>query len=122
MSITDYTVREIFRDYTFVEAKPRTGRQHQIRVHFASLGYPLAIDRLYGRNEPIYLSSIKHDYKKSEKEELPLLNRLTLHAEKISFIHPASSQPVDLTAPLPKDFAALLQQLRKYSRYGVSPA
>ncbi len=115
ISITDYKVREAFRDYTLVEGKPRTGRMHQVRVHFAALGHPLAIDRLYGNKEPIFLSSIKPNYKRSGKDESPLMDRLTLHAEKITFIHPASGQSQTLTAPLPKDFKAVIQQLRKHN-------
>ncbi len=117
ISITDYTVREAFRDYTLVEARPHTGRLHQIRVHFATFGHPLAIDRIYGSQEPIFLSSIKPDYKPSGSNESPLIERLTLHAERITFIHPATpGQPKTLNAPLPKDFEAVIQQLRKYNK------
>ncbi len=117
ISITDYEVREAFRDYTLVEARPHTGRLHQIRVHFAAFGHPLAIDRLYGSHEPIFLSSIKSDYKPSGNRELPLIDRLTLHAESITFYHPASPvEPRTLSALLPKDFETVIQQLRKYNK------
>jgi len=117
ISITDYTVREAFRNYTLVEARPHTGRLHQIRIHFAAFGHPLAIDRIYGSSEPLLLSSIKSGYKPSGSEESPLIDRLTLHAEKITFIHPrAPEQPQTLIVPMPKDFEAVVQQLRKYNK------
>jgi len=117
ISITDYEVREAFRDYTLVESRPHTGRLHQIRVHFAALGHPLAIDHLYGSHEPIFLSSIKSDYKPSGTRELPLIDRLTLRAESITFYHPASpAEPRTLSAFLPKDFETVIQQLRKYNK------
>jgi 23S rRNA pseudouridine1911/1915/1917 synthase len=117
ISVTDYNIREAFRDYTLVEARPRTGRLHQVRVHLAAFGYPLAIDKLYGSKEPIFLSSIKPDYKPSGDGESPLIDRLTLHAEKITFVHPREpDQPRTLTAPLPKDFEAVVQQLQKYNK------
>lgn len=116
ISITDYNVREVFKDYTLVEARPHTGRLHQVRIHFAALGHPLAFDRGYGNKEPILLSSIKPDYKPSGKSVSLLIDRLTLHAEKITFIHPSTGHPQTLTAPLPKDFEVLIQQLRKYNR------
>lgn len=115
-SVTDYHLLEEFRKYSFVAFKIHTGRTHQIRVHMQYIGHPILCDELYGDGEPIYLSSIKKNYNlsKNELEERPLLNRLALHASKLSFTDIHDKQ-YNFEAPLPKDLAALLQQLRKAS-------
>jgi 23S rRNA-/tRNA-specific pseudouridylate synthase len=80
-SITNFKVLKRFKSYTLVEALPLTGRRHQIRIHFWSLGHPLAIDNEYGTADPILLSSLKYNYKiKCGENEKPLISRLTLHA------------------------------------------
>ncbi|MDR1695733.1 MAG: RluA family pseudouridine synthase [Endomicrobium sp.] len=135
-SVTDFKVLERFKNYTFVEAMPKTGRRHQIRVHFWSLGHPLAIDAEYGSGEPLLLSSIKRKYKaKDDEKEKPLIDRLTLHAAELTVGMPgiavkdeafnpdcrAAGAPgndgkVTFKAPLPKDFEITLKQLRKYGK------
>ncbi len=109
---------------SLVRCWPLTGRQHQIRVHLQLMGLPLLVDPLYGGAEAFYLSSVKADYHASRRhEERPLIARLTLHAESITFAHPRTSQQVKIDAPLPRDFRALLTQLRKLARSeGPEPA
>jgi 23S rRNA pseudouridine1911/1915/1917 synthase len=93
---------------------PKTGRQHQIRIHLKLIGLPLLVDPLYGESTAFRLSEMKTDYRPSaRREERPLIARLTLHAECIAFVHPISNEPVRIEAPLPKDFRATLAQLRK---------
>jgi 23S rRNA pseudouridine1911/1915/1917 synthase len=113
-SITSYTVLERFNRFTLVEAKPLTGRMHQVRVHFAAHGYPLAIDPLYGSKEPVFLSTFKRDYKPKEGPERPVINRLPLHAFRITFREPSEEKLLVVEAPLAKDFARMLKVLRKY--------
>lgn len=114
-SFTAFTVVEYFRGYTLVEARPRTGRLHQIRIHFASIGHPLAVDVTYGGASGLYLSSIKRGYRpKPGEEEKPLIGRVTLHASSIAFKHPSTGENVKIEAPLPKDFRSVLQHLRKW--------
>ena len=114
-SRTDYKVLERFKGYTFVEASPLTGRRHQIRIHFWSIGHPLAVDADYGSSDPILLSSFKRKYKEKQgTEEKPLINRLTLHAAQLTIALPGKSEKTVFTAPLPKDFEITLKQLRKY--------
>jgi 23S rRNA pseudouridine1911/1915/1917 synthase len=117
-AITHYRLVENFRQFCLVEARIETGRMHQIRVHFESIGHPLAIDSLYGRREALLLSTIKQKGFRlgNEQEERPLMSRLTLHAWKLEFEHPASGQLVSFEAPLPRDFDAVLKQLRKWGR------
>lgn len=113
-SITEYTVIERFRDYTFVEVRPKTGRRHQIRIHFWHTGHPLAVDDEYTRAGPIYLSDFKKGYKQRGQEK-PVMARLTLHASSITFKEPEEGKEVTVESPLPKDFEVLLKQLRKYN-------
>jgi 23S rRNA pseudouridine955/2504/2580 synthase/23S rRNA pseudouridine1911/1915/1917 synthase len=114
-SLTTFSVVERFRGYTLVEARPRTGRLHQIRIHFSSIGHPLAVDAMYGGQTGLYLSSIKRGYRpKPGQDEKPLIGRATLHASSISFKHPSTGAMIKIGAPLPKDFRSVLQHLRKW--------
>jgi 23S rRNA-/tRNA-specific pseudouridylate synthase len=83
-------VRQRWDKFTFLEVRIKTGRTHQIRVHMASLGHPVAGDRLYGA---------------------PPAARLFLHAWKITFTSPAASQTVTVEAPLPPELAGWLAGL-----------
>ncbi len=112
-SLTILRRREVFRGFTYAEAQPLTGRQHQIRVHCRAVGLPLAVDSFYGNRSELLLSSIKRKYKSYDREERPLISRLTLHAERLTIDHPATELSVTFEAPLPRDLRALLSQLRK---------
>ncbi len=117
-SLTFYRAVERFRRFTLAEALIKTGRTHQIRVHFQSIGYPLAIDSLYGRRSAFYLSEIKGKSYKSGKyseEERPIMDRTSLHSTRLRVDHPVSGERLEVKADLPKDFAALLNQLRKWN-------
>jgi 23S rRNA pseudouridine1911/1915/1917 synthase len=111
---TDYEVLEGYSSYSLVQFRIHTGRTHQIRVHAKHTGHPIACDILYGDGKPVLVSSIKKKYKlaKKEEEERPILSRLALHAYMLSFVMPGG-EPISLTAPMPKDMRALLQQLSK---------
>jgi 23S rRNA pseudouridine1911/1915/1917 synthase len=103
-SVTEYHVLEQFDHqvgpvagaYTLIEAEPRTGRTHQIRVHMSSIGHPVAGDRVYGRR----------------RTRLPL-DRQFLHARRLAFKHPLSGQRLEMEAPLADDLAAVLDLLRR---------
>ncbi|MFM2133571.1 MAG: hypothetical protein RL156_852 [Bacteroidota bacterium] len=115
-SHTTVRVLERFRVATYVECLLKTGRQHQLRVHCAAIGYPLLIDATYGRAAEFKLSQIKRRYRlQKDTEEQPIMARTTLHAHSLSFIHPSSLQPCTFVSDPPKDFKALLTVLRKYS-------
>lgn len=113
-SKTEWEVVERFPGTALMRCFPFTGRQHQIRVHLAHIGLPLLVDRLYGKSEAFYLSQLKPKYRSSGRhEERPLIDRLTLHAHALRFMHPADGRQIRLEAPIPKDFRATLDQLRK---------
>ena len=114
MSSTDYKIIQCYRSYSLVEFRIHTGRTHQIRVHCKHMGHPILCDPLYGDGKPILLSAIKKKFKlsKHEEEEKPLLNRLALHAWKLSFKH-MDGKLLVLEAPLPKDMQATIKQLEK---------
>jgi 23S rRNA pseudouridine955/2504/2580 synthase/23S rRNA pseudouridine1911/1915/1917 synthase len=113
-SHTDYKVLESFSKFSLVQFIIHTGRTHQIRVHCKFIGHPIACDPLYGDGKPILVSSFKKKYKlsKNEEEEKPILSRLALHAQKLSFKN-LNGEDLTIEAPLPKDMRALVAQLRK---------
>ena len=92
---TFYKVREEFKGMSFLEIRPVTGRTHQIRVHLAAAGHPLAGDSRYGR-----------------RKENPKFPRLFLHAHRLSFIHPGTGERVEFTSDLPSELAVILEELR----------
>ncbi|GGB19349.1 RluA family pseudouridine synthase [Puia dinghuensis] len=114
-SLTDYEVIEELSLYSLVQFRIHTGRTHQIRVHMQSLSHPIVCDELYGDARPVFLSSIKRNFKlsKDEEHERPLLSRLALHSHLLRFTDGTGATHT-LEAPLPKDLRALLQQLRKW--------
>ncbi len=113
-AITRYRILERVAGHTLLECRPLTGRLHQIRVHLAAIGHPLGVDPQYGACVAIFLSRYKPGYRPSRRhEERPLIARLTLHAASVGFEHPAGTGLVTISAPVPKDFRAALQQLRR---------
>jgi 23S rRNA-/tRNA-specific pseudouridylate synthase len=113
---------ERFRDFTLLGLQPETGRTHQIRVHLQALGFPLAIDSLYGGGSALFLSAIKPSYKsKVYAAEYALMARLTLHAQVLRLAHPTHGGSIEVEAPLPKDFTAVLRNLRRFQRLPREP-
>ena len=113
-SQTGYEVLEANKNYSLVSFQLHTGRTHQIRVHAKNIGHPLAFDTLYGDGKPVLLSSIKKKFKlsKHDEEERPMINRLALHSYKLSF-EDMNGKRLELEATMPKEFRALMQQLKK---------
>lgn len=112
-SATEYNVIDDFGIYSLVKFKILSGRTHQIRVHMKHIGHPIVCDEIYGDGKPILISSFKKKFKLNrEEEEQPILKRLGLHAYQIKFNNQAG-QTIEISAELPKDMKALLQQLSK---------
>lgn len=104
-AITQYAVREVFtvndgkvaRRYSYVRANLLTGRTHQLRVHFASMGFPIAGDAVYGlRKDPL------------TKQLAP---RQLLHSSELAFLSPSTGSEIKLHAPMPEDFRRVLDEL-----------
>lgn len=113
-SLTTYEVVDANKNYSLVSFHLHTGRTHQIRVHAKHIGNPLACDPLYGDGKSIKLSSLKKNYKpgKHDEEERAMISRLALHSYKLIFTD-AGGIKRELIAEMPKEFRALMQQLKK---------
>jgi 23S rRNA pseudouridine1911/1915/1917 synthase len=105
---TVYRTLETFAGYTLVQAEPETGRTHQVRVHFAWLGCPLAGDPVYGQHRA------GRGPAGPPQGKLPL-RRQFLHAWKLRFRLPPTGEIVECTAPLPADLEEVLCRLRAIS-------
>lgn len=117
-SLSIFRVLKHYRQATLVKCLLVTGRHHQIRAHCAAIGHPLLVDPLYGNSESFFLSQIKRRYNlKKNEAERPIISRITMHSHMMAFAHPDSGDYVEFTADYPKDFAALIQLLNKYSSY-----
>ena len=86
-------------DFSLLEAELKTGRTHQIRVHLAALGHPIAGDDKYG------------DFELNRALKKQGLKRMFLHAARVAFDHPLTGRRMELEAPLPDDLARFLDQL-----------
>ncbi len=113
-SETHFFVEERFRGFTLVRCEPKSGRTHQIRIHLASEGFPLAYDPLYGRATPIRQREFNQNALGEKEGEKVFLNRLPLHALKLAFIHPESGHRIQVEAPVPGDLRDFLKILARY--------
>jgi 23S rRNA pseudouridine1911/1915/1917 synthase len=100
-AVTEITVLEMLPDTALVEARPLTGRTHQIRVHLKAAGHPVVGDRVYGRNQKLAAALG--------------LERPFLHAARLSFEHPSTGARIELDDPLPPDLQVALAAARTRS-------
>ena len=119
-SITDFRLLGVCGAYSWIEAIPKTGRTHQIRVHLAANGIYIVCDPIYNDNQkPVRLSEIKRTWHGNELEERPLLSRLALHAYALTISHPTTHERMKFIAPYQKDMDTTRKQLAKL--YKVDP-
>jgi len=100
-ALTRYRVLRPFSHFTLLEAEPRTGRTHQIRVHFASIGHPIVGDTLYGAPGKLRIAG----------REGKTLARNFLHAAAIEFQHPKTGRRLSLKSPLPSELQNFLDEI-----------
>lgn len=101
-----------FKHYTLIEARPVTGRMHQIRIHLATQRASISGDDMYG-GLPVFLSKIKRNYRISKNEvEQPIMKRFALHSREVTF-KISETETKTFTAEYPKDFGVLLKLLEK---------
>lgn len=98
-AVTHYEVIKRYGDFTHIRCVLETGRTHQIRVHMAYIGHPLAGDAVYG-----------------PKKVITGLNGQCLHAGEIGFVHPITNEYMEFNAPLPEYFTSFLQSLDRKTR------
>jgi 23S rRNA pseudouridine955/2504/2580 synthase/23S rRNA pseudouridine1911/1915/1917 synthase len=113
-SQTGYEVLEANKHFSLLSFQLLTGRTHQIRVHSKNIGHPLACDPLYGDGKPVLLSAVKKKFKlsKDDDEERPMISRLALHSHRLKFTD-EHGKTMELEAAIPKEFQALMKQLKK---------
>ncbi|MGQ0737239.1 MAG: RluA family pseudouridine synthase [Acidobacteriota bacterium] len=112
-AVTRYVVREAFEEGALLELELETGRQHQIRLHLQRLGHPLI-------GEQVYVAGATRagapDTRGGPGSRRLHARRPLLHAWRLAFPHPLSGKPIRVEAPLPADFAELLDQLRRSAK------
>lgn len=112
---TYFTTLQTFKNHSLIECRPITGRMHQIRIHLSLIKASITGDEMYG-GKPFFVSSIKRGFNlKKLAEEQPLMKRMALHAYSLEFVNIEGKQ-VNIQAPYPKDFQALLRQLGVHNR------
>ena len=96
-SVTHWQVRERLGNYTLMHFQLETGRTHQIRVHSAYMGHPIVGDPVYSAGRSVGVN----------------LPGQALHAWRLTLLHPVTQEWIEVTAPIPKSFTALLDVLRR---------
>jgi 23S rRNA pseudouridine1911/1915/1917 synthase len=102
-----YVVAETLDGAALLRVRIHTGRTHQIRVHLASIGHPVAGDATYGGRR------LPHGTSARAAEAIAALGRPALHAARLAFTHPATGERITLESPLPPDLVALRAALQK---------
>lgn len=98
------------REVTLVEARPLTGRLHQIRVHLKSIGHPVVGDKLYGKDERMFIKASKGHGLTDEDYAVLGWRRQALHAWKLALKHPATGRRMMIQAVPPRDFRDLMEE------------
>ncbi len=109
-AVTHYkTATPLGNNFTLLELHPETGRTHQLRVHLAAIGHPIAGDALYSMNDDNYLSHCRTPLMPT------FLQRQALHSHQLQFLHPILQTVSTLTVPLAADIEQFILQCNKKS-------
>ena len=114
-SISLVRVAQRFAGFSLLDVTIKTGRTHQIRVHLADAGHPIAGDPKYGD------FALNRSLARGQLDAAVRFDRMFLHARRLRFVHPASGEPIELEAPLPAACQALLTVLPPAAERSVSP-
>ncbi|MGI9455062.1 MAG: RluA family pseudouridine synthase, partial [Aeoliella sp.] len=106
-AVTKLEVVERFERFALIKAMPKTGRTHQIRIHLASLGFPVLCDKLYGGASQVTAAELGL----VDGDQI-VLGRQALHARRLSLGHPQTGERISFEAPLPEDISAVISCLR----------
>jgi len=101
-AVTVWKIKERLKGATLIEVNLRTGRTHQIRVHFASTGHPVLGDRTYGRKTSLEIGRRKI-----------IFPRQMLHASLLGFAHPETKEYMEFNTSIPQDFEDCIESLRQ---------
>ena len=94
--------------FSLVRCEPVTGRQHQIRIHLSAAGFPIVGDKIYGKDERIFIRFTEKALTDEDRGQLRL-PRHALHAAEVAFRHPGDGRAMKIEAPLPKDLTDFLE-------------
>jgi 23S rRNA pseudouridine1911/1915/1917 synthase len=112
---TFYEVIKRYGKWSTVRCFPKTGRTHQIRVHLAHIGHPVLCDRNYGGGRMVtreqLSGAVPFSLAYDNTEGTVLLHRQALHAHQLTFVHPATEETLEITAPFPPDMQSVLDCL-----------
>lgn len=112
-SLTHFKILEDLYYVSLVKCRLETGRTHQIRVHFSCTGNPIFNDKLYG-GDAIRKGTVFTKYRRFVENCFDIMPRQALHAASLGFIHPHTGEKMYFEAPLPDDFAELMDKWRSY--------
>jgi len=117
-AVTHYEVLKNFHYVSLVKCQLETGRTHQIRAHFKSLGCPIFSDEMYGGNR-IVKGQVFSKYKAFVENCFEIMPRQALHAQSLGFEHPITGEKLFFESPLPKDFEVVLEKWENYLKNRV---
>jgi 23S rRNA pseudouridine1911/1915/1917 synthase len=108
-AVTELTVDRLLGPFCRVTARLQTGRTHQIRVHCAYIGHPVVADPVYGGARKLPAEGASPEDRRRIAERIAAMGGQALHAWRLAFTHPRTGERIVREAPLPADFAALLE-------------